>query len=172
MELWDIYDIDRIPTHFTARRGDRLSRDEYHMVIHVVIFSPDGRMLIQQRSSEKRGWAGKWDVTCGGCAIAGETSRDAAARELFEELGLRLDFRCARTALTVNFDHGFDDFYLIELDPDLSSLVLQKEEVQAVRWATMEEIFSMIDGGSFIPFFKSFIHLLFDIRKKPDCLNI
>lgn len=172
MELWDLYDIDRIPTHYTARRGEKLDRDEYHMVIHVCIFNSEGKMLIQQRQSTKRGWPDRWDVTCGGCAVAGETSRQAAARELFEELGIKLSFKNLRTAVTVNFNNGFDDFYLINLDVDENTLKLQAEEVQAVRWASQDEILSLIDEGKFIPFFKSFIRLLFDIRHKPDCLNI
>lgn len=171
MELWDIYDIDRIPVGVTAPRGAKLKNGCYHMVIHVCIFNSEGKMLIQQRQSCKS-WADKWDVSCGGCAVAGETSREAAQREVFEELGLKLDLAGVRSAVTVSFENGFDDFYLIHADPDINALRLQAEEVQAVRWASMDEILSMIDEGSFIPFFKSFINLLFDIRKKPDCLNI
>ena len=171
MELWDIYDINRNPLGRTVRRGDKLGDGEYHMVIHVCIFNSEGQMLIQQRQKSKS-WANKWDISCGGCAVAGETSREAAQREVFEELGFGLDLTNVRSAVTVSFENGFDDFYLINAEPELSALRLQQEEVQAVRWASMEEIFSMIDGGQFIPFFKSFIHLLFDLRKKPDCLNI
>lgn len=113
-----------------------------------------------------------WDVTCGGCSVAGETSRDTVRRELKEELGLDLSFENIRPNLTVNFDNGFDDFYLINRDIDLASLTLQAEEVQAVRWASLDEIFTMIDDGSFIPFFISFVQLLFDVRSKPDCLDM
>lgn len=172
MELRDIYDVNRLPTGLTAVRGDRLSDGFYHMVIHICIFNSEGKMLIQKRQPTKKGFPDMWDVTCGGCSVKGETSRDTVHRELKEELGLDLDFSDMRPNLTVNFDHGFDDFYLVNADVALSSLTLQTDEVQAVKWASMEEIFAMIDDGSFIPFFKSFIHLLFDIRNKPDCLNI
>ena len=171
MELWDIYDIDRNPSGNTAVRGEKLGENCYHLVVHVCIFSSDGRMLIQQRQSTKS-WANKWDISCGGCAVKGENSRQAAHRELYEELGIDIDFDGMRPALSMNFDHGFDDFYLITKDLDASELRLQAAEVQAVRWASKEEILSLIDTGKFIPFFKSFVCLLFDIRKKPDCLNI
>ena len=172
METRDIYDINRLPTGLTAVRGESLPAGLYHMVIHICIFNSEGKMLIQKRQTTKTGFPDMWDVTCGGCSIKGETSRDTVHRELKEELGLDLDFENVRPNLTVNFDHGFDDFYLVKADIELSSLKLQTEEVQAVRWASMDEIFAMIDDGSFIPFFKSFIHLLFDIRNKPDCLNL
>lgn len=172
MELRDIYDLDRIPVGKTAVRGEKIGADEFFMVIHVCIFNSEGEMLIQQRQPFKKGWSNMWDITCGGCSIKGETSRDTVRRELSEELGIDIDFTGVRPNMTVNFDHGFDDFYLVNRDIDISELKLQPEEVQAVKWASMDEIFSMIDNGSFIPFFKSFIHLLFDIRSKPDCLNI
>ena len=44
---------------------------------------------------------------------------------------------------------------------DPASLQLQYEEVQAVRWASREEILQMIDHGTFIPYEKSLIELLF-----------
>lgn len=172
MEIRDLYDVNRLPTGLTAVRGEMLPDGLYHMVIHVCIFNSEGKMLIQQRQSTKVGFPDMWDVTCGGCSVTGETSRDTVHRELKEELGIDLSFADIRPNLTVNFDNGFDDFYLINHDIDLASLTLQAEEVQAVKWASMDEIFSMIDDGSFIPFFKSFVHLLFDIRSKPDCLNM
>lgn len=71
-----------------------------------------------------------------------------------------------RPHLTVNFDRGFDDVYLVEKDVDVDTLTLQETEVQRVKWATKEEIFEMIRRGEFIPYYESLIQLLFDTRKK------
>jgi transcriptional regulator with XRE-family HTH domain len=60
-----------------------------------------------------------------------------------------------------NWEHGFDDYYLLTRDVDPASLNLQYEEVQAVRWAALEEILEMIDDGRFIPYEKGLIELLF-----------
>lgn len=38
--------------------------------------------------------------------------------------------------------------------------------VQRVKWATIEEIFALLDSGEFIPYYKSLTQLLFDKRKK------
>ena len=128
-------------------------------------------MLIQQRQPFKSGWSNLWDVTVGGSAVSGDSSSKAAERELFEELGMKHSFENLRPALTVNFNRGFDDFYIFESDVDLSTLHLQYEEVQAVRWASMDEIFSMIADGSFIPYHKSFIELLFFLRNHRGTLT-
>jgi len=97
----------------------------------------------------------------GGSAISGDSSRSAAERETREELGLFLDLSAVRPSLTIHWENGFDDYYLLTRDVDIRSLHLQAEEVQAVCWASKEKILRMIDSGEFIPYEKSLIELLF-----------
>ncbi|MDR1664429.1 MAG: NUDIX hydrolase, partial [Clostridiales bacterium] len=56
------------------------------------------------------------------------------------------------------------DYYLIEKDIDINTLTLQREEVQRVRWADKEEIWTMIDKGEFVPYYKSLIALCFEMK--------
>lgn len=164
MELWDLYTVDRERTGQKMARGEKMPEGCYHLVVHVCIFNSRGEMLIQQRQPFKEGWPDMWDITVGGSAVSGDTSRSAVARELFEELGVELSFEDKRPALTVNFPGGFDDIYLIEKDIDISELKLQYEEVQAAKWSGEEEILGMIDTGEFIPYKKSLIQLMFAMR--------
>lgn len=113
-----------------------------------------------------------WDITVGGGAVAGETSQKAVERELFEEIGLKTDLQNVQPHLTINFDSGFDDVYLIERDIDVNDLVLQYEEVQQVKWATLDEILQKLDDGTFIPYYKSLIQLFFDMRNNYGCHQI
>ncbi len=160
-ELWDVYDRDRIRTGKLHKRGERLPEGQYHMVVHVCIFNSRNRMLIQQRQPFKEAWNNMWDLTVGGSAVAGDSSQQAAEREVFEELGLKIDLSDARPEFTVNFPEGFDDYYLIRMDVDISQLVLQEAEVQRVRWADKEEVLKMQEEGTFIPYW--FLDKLFDI---------
>jgi isopentenyldiphosphate isomerase len=172
MELWDLYDINRNKTNKTMVRGEPFEKNNYHLVVHVCIFNSAGDMLIQQRQPFKEGWSNMWDITVGGSAIKGDTSQSAAERELYEEIGLTVDFKNIRPNITINFNNGFDDIYLIEQEVDINELSLQYEEVQNVKWASKEEIFSMIESGIFIPYYPSLIQLLFDIRKQYGCRQI
>ena len=71
-----------------------------------------------------------------------------------------------RPQLTVNFPTGFDDYYLIEAPGlDANGLKLQYEEVKQVKWASREEIMRLIGTNEFIPYRKSLIDLLFDMRQ-------
>lgn len=162
-EYWDLLDADRIPTGEVFCRSDRIQPGQLHTVVHICVFNGSNEMLIQHRSANKDNWPGRWDVSAGGSALSGETSRQAAQRETAEELGITLDFSDQRPFFTVNFDCGFDDYYIVHL-PQLQTedLVLQESELQDVRFASMNEILAMLDDNQFVPCKKNLIRLLFD----------
>lgn len=166
MEIWDLYDEDRVKTGETMVRGEAIPDGVYHLVVHVCIFNSQGEMLIQQRQPFKSGWGNMWDVTVGGSAVSGDTSQVAAEREVAEEIGYELSLAGVRPALTIHFDDGFDDVYLVQRDLDVTTLKLQYEEVQAVKWASKDEILKMIEEETFIPYHPSLIDLLFFMRNQ------
>ena len=171
-EIIDLYNVDRVPTGKTAKRGDPLEDGTYRMVVHVCIFNSKGEMLIQKRADDIVRWPSFWDISVGGGASAGDTSRQAAERETAEEIGLSIDFSDRRPVITVNFSDGFDDFYTIEKDISLEDLNLQTEEVTDAKWATQKEIEDMIDEGSFIPYQKELLGYLFFARERRGTWNL
>lgn len=168
MELWDLYDQDRKRLPQTMYRGNTQPAGTFRLIVHVCIFRSDGKMLIQHRQPFKEGWPDRWDLSVGGSAIYGDSPQMAAEREVQEEIGIRLDLNGIRPSLTLNFENGFDDYYLLNRDVELSDLSLQYEEVKEVRWASCEEILAMIDDDCFIPYHKSLIELLFYLRTHRD----
>ena len=171
-EIIDLYNVDRVPTGKTAKRGNPLEEGTYRMVVHVCIFNSKGEMLIQKRADDIVRWPSYWDISVGGGARAGDTSRQAAERETAEEIGLSIDFSDRRPVITVNFSDGFDDFYTIEKDISLEDLNLQTEEVTDAKWATQKEIEDMIDDGSFIPYQKELLGYLFFARERRGTWNL
>jgi len=129
-------------------------------------------MLIQQRTWTKIGWPGLWDLSAGGSALVGETSQQAAARELAEEVGLEVDFAFQAPHISLSKPGMLLDFYLAELpNIDLATLTLQADEVQDVRWSGQQEILDMIGQGTFCPFHASLIDLIFAVRQRPGELS-
>lgn len=161
-EFWDIYNKDRQWARRQHKRGEKMQPEDYHLVVHVCIFNSQNQMLIQQRQPFKGDWANMWDISAAGSALAGEKSYQAAEREVYEELGVKLDLADVRPYFTVNFPEGFDDYYLVEADLDISNLKLQKEEVKSAKWAEKEEVLKMQEEGEFIPYW--FLEKLFDIQ--------
>lgn len=172
MELWDLYDMHRNKMNQSHVRGEKIPEGGYHMVVNVCLFNSKGEMLIQQRAKDKEGWPNLWDITCGGSALQGETSQQAMQRELFEELGIQYDFSKIRPYFTINFNVGFHDIYLIDLDIDLKDVILQEEEVQNVKWATRDEILLMIENKEFINYYPSLIQMIFEMHQNHmSCLH-
>jgi isopentenyldiphosphate isomerase len=62
-----------------------------HRSVHILVVSPEGRLLLQKRSLRKDTQPGKWDTSVGGHVGFGQSYEEAALREAEEELGLRPD---------------------------------------------------------------------------------
>lgn len=161
-ELWDVLTKDRQKTGKTHRRGDKMNPGEYHLVVHACIFNSSSQLLVQQRQTTKKVFPNMWDLSASGCVLTGETSSEAIQREVFEELGLRIDFSNELPYFSICYQDGFDDFYLIQKDDiDITQLVIQKEEVKNVKWATKEEVLEMKETGIMIPYY--FLNTLFQL---------
>jgi len=150
MELWDIYDKDRQKTGLSQERNNPMKEGNYHLVVHVWIINEKGEFLIQKRQPWKKGWPNMWDCSAAGCAIMGETTKDAVVRETKEELGIDLDINKAEILFSVKFSSGFDDIWFVKQNIDIEQLELQYEEVADAKWSTYKEIKKMIQKGEFI----------------------
>lgn len=165
-EVWDIYDENRNKTGRTMIRGEEVKKGDYHLVVHVCIFNSKGEMLIQKRTLNKKSHPGMWDVSVGGSAISGDSSQTAAERETLEEIGLKINLQNKRPRLTLNFDEGFDDVYLIKKDLNIEELKLQPEEVSEVKWAKLDEILEMLKTNKFVTYDEELLRLLFKWKNK------
>ncbi len=148
-EIWDIFDSDGNVTGKTVVRGKCfLKPGEYHLVVHIWIVSSDGKLLIQRRSDQKRLMPGEWAAT-GGAAISGESSFEAAKRELFEELGIPSNEETLKKLLRLKRRNSLLDVWTITCDSDPKALRLQTSEVAEVRLVTADELSDMIRDGLF-----------------------
>ena len=90
MEQWDIYDSERRLTGRTMKKNDWILQDgEYHLTVLGVVRNTDGRFLITRRVLTKAWAAGWWEVP-GGAVQAGESSREAVNREVWEETHIKV----------------------------------------------------------------------------------
>jgi isopentenyl-diphosphate delta-isomerase len=114
-----------------------------HRAFSIFVFNGAGECLIQQRAAGKYHSAGKWANSCCGHPRPGEATGAAAERRLEEEVGVR-----------VPLTFGFKSRYVAYLDNDMieneiphlyfgrtaDAPVLNPEEVQAVRWVSLETL--------------------------------
>ncbi len=156
MELWDIYDENKVRTGRTMKRNDWcLKKGEYHLTVLGVIKRPDGKYLITQRSDDKS-WAPGWWEVSGGAAQAGEASEDAVKREIREETGL--DVSDAKGGFLFSYqrenleegDNYFVDVYLFEMDFTEGDVKPQPEETKGFMIADLDKIKEFADKGEFL----------------------
>ena len=156
MEYWDIYDKDKKLTGRTMKRNDWCLKDgEYHLTVLGVLERADGRFLITKRKADKA-WAPGWWEVSGGGVKAGETSKEAVVREVFEETGL--DVSNADGGLSFTYertnpgegDNYFVDVYKFRVEFDESNLKLLEKEVDGYKIATAREIQAIADNGIFL----------------------
>ena len=165
MEIWDVYDKNREKTGRTHIRGEKMADGGYIVIVMVLIFDTKGRMLMQQRNDHLKWAPGMFTMTAGGAMQAGETSAEAAARELFEELGITMQFD-GRPQFSMTNSTAFMDYFLITSDIDIDEIKMPTDEVKSVRWASKDEIIKMINNGECVPYRKSFLSFCFDMGRK------
>ena len=145
MELWDVYDENRIPLGKTHVRGVPMKKGEYHLVVFVWVFKSRGELLLTKRSPEKRSFPNKWDPT-GGAVQAGENSLQAVQRELLEETGIHAaqsEFEWIGSYRRTG-KNDIGDIYFLRSDVDVDELVMQEGETCGAMWVSRQELERMI----------------------------
>ena len=145
MEWNDVYDENRNLTGKLHRRGTHWEEGEYGLVVCVWVYDGRGHVLLTRRARGKS-FAGTWENS-GGAAKAGETSRQAIVRELFEETGIRaeedeFEFIGSDRDRSTHFD-----FYCLRRTTPLTQIVLLPGETDGVQWASLEQIREMVRSG-------------------------
>lgn len=71
-----------------APRGEVHERALRHRTVHVLLANGDGRLWLQKRHESKRTHPNRWTSSASGHVRAGDGLREAARREVTEELGV------------------------------------------------------------------------------------
>lgn len=124
-----------------------------HRAAHVLLFDSNGQLLLQKRADTKDIQPGKWDTSVGGHLDPGEDYKQAAVRELEEELGL--------TSLPLTF------LYYTKIRNDIESenvatylavsddeIFFSPHEISDVAFWSAEQINRKLGSGVFTPNFE------------------
>ncbi|GAA2749087.1 NUDIX domain-containing protein [Amnibacterium kyonggiense] len=137
-EIWDVTDERGVPTGQTFVRGaPDWPTGRFHVVAATCAVDEAGRLLLTKRAAAKD-FAGLWEFP-GGSAVAGETSAEAAARELREEAGLRVAPTAFRLVDRFQEDTALFDLYLVAAPADQQPRP-DGIEVSEVAWVEVAEV--------------------------------
>ena len=159
MEYLDIIEENGQPTgeivsRETAHRDGILHRTAHVWVIRRNAGSYD--ILLQKRSPEKDSFPGLFDTSSAGHIPAGEEPLPSALRELYEELGIEAAPDALQYAGTFRIqyeksfhghlfrDNEFTTVFVYSQPVDISTLTLQKSEVDEVCWFDLDDVWDEI----------------------------
>ncbi|NYF17440.1 8-oxo-dGTP pyrophosphatase MutT (NUDIX family) [Microbacterium sp. AK009] len=143
-ELWDLIDETGRPLGRTHRRDDPDFPDgSFHLVVSVCAVRRDGRVLTSRRAAVKD-WPLSWEFPAGS-ALAGETSRQAAVRELSEETGVVVDPAALEPVGRVREERALFDLYVVRVDDP--AVVPDPAEVSEAEWAPVDTVFARTAAG-------------------------
>ena len=145
MELVDVYNERYENTGKSKERGTTTEK-EYRKACFCWILNSKKQILVQQRLKNEKHYPNLWCATSGGVA-AGETSIESMLRELKEELGLKVKEKELVFIGTYKRVNDFVDTYMLEKDIDISEITIQPDEVQDVKWMSINKFEKLLARG-------------------------
>lgn len=162
-EWLDIYTLDGndlVRTGRTSLRGVTLGVGEHHLLIQIWVRRDNGDYLIQKRPEHLKNLPGLW-ATTSGYVQAGEDAPNAAIRELREEMGIVAELDALQFITQRRRTHSIANVYLLERDVADDEIVMQVEEVAAVKWANSAAIQQMVRDKIFYDYGADYFEMLF-----------
>ena len=117
-----------------------------HRSVQIFVFNPEGKIFVAKRSKQKDVFPGFLEASCSGHVQAGEAYRQAAVRELAEELSV------------THKEHDIKELFTFKLRAEPEHLIvkqfsvqcecvgeLQKEEVESGQFMTWEDFVSRLE---------------------------
>jgi isopentenyldiphosphate isomerase len=141
-ELLDILTLEGKSTGKTALKSEAHKNGWFHATVHIWLFTSDEKILLQKRAMTKKVFPGLWDISVTGHISAGEEILTSAKREIFEEIGLEVQdkdlIKIGTRVHQVSHKNGIQDnehhhVFIAELKVPLSTLIIQKEEVEDIK---------------------------------------
>ena len=159
-ELIDVLDEDGNKTGRIETRKKVHQEGLYHRIVVIAIIDKSGNLLMQQRSIKKKTNPEKWDISVAGHVSSGQTSIQAAIREVKEEVGIdineeELKFICTYKSGGKLFNNyianHINDFYIVRRDKiDLDKIQMQEDEVQDIKLCDKRTIQDIISSNNIV----------------------
>lgn len=146
MELLDLYDRELKLTGKTIERGQPIPYGFQIPIVAVIIHNDEGQFLIQKVAASK----GNYYATTAGHVKSGETDfASAMLRELKEEIGLSATKSELELVKIRRYEYKFTFLYLMKSNVPVEMLRLQPDEVESVKWMSLDEIEVLCSQGLF-----------------------
>lgn len=162
MELIDILDENGNKTGEVATKDEIYKKGLWHRSSHIWIENDNNELLVQKRNPNKQTFPNLWAISVAGHVDSGETSKDAAIRELKEEVNLDVEEDELKFLFTIkriqpykdSYIRVFDDVYLLHRNIDVNETKLQVEELTDIKYVYYEYLENIFKEGDkdYVPY--------------------
>jgi isopentenyldiphosphate isomerase len=157
--MFQLVDAEGNPAGAAERSACHGNPALVHLVVHLHLFDPAGRLYLQKRSRCKDTHPGAWDTSVGGHVGAGEPVHEALLREAREELGV--DAVAARRLFSYRYGGSFETELAHVFALTWSAAVTpDPAEIEEGRFFTLHEVDAMVGTGALTPMFEHELPLL------------
>lgn len=140
------------------------SKKDIYRVTSLWVTNSRGEILLAHRSPQKRNDPNTWGPAVAGTIEEDEEYEENIYKEAIEEIGLE-GFAFTKGPKTrVHYPRNyFCQWYFVEIDREIKSFVMQPEEVDALKWISMEEFLDDLvqNPSNYVPAMPQIIDQLF-----------
>ena len=154
-----LVDQDDIEVGHIAKQSAHDAGGLLHRAFSLFIFDTGGKLLMQQRSADKRLWPNYWSNSCCSHPRRGETMEEATSRRLRDELNIQaeLEFVYKFTYQAAYDDLGAEnELCWVYLGRTADIIVPNRNEIADIGWMSPAELARELDEkpAQFTPWFK------------------
>ncbi len=130
-----------------------------HRSVMFFVFNPDGKILMTQRSEDKRFYPGHWSVVLGGHVTAGLSYLEALEKEMEEEIGIVGDHE-EIGSFTKEIEEEKENVRLYKVEVDPEEIELSPIEFKRARFISPEEVEEELKDKDIVPETEQVLELL------------
>ena len=114
-------------------------------IVIIYIENSKGEFLIQKTSKSR----GSVFATTGGHVDYGDTFDSTIIKEVKEELGLDISNDLVKEVTSFTYDTDIQKVYYLKKDIDIKDITVKEDEVEYVKWMSIDEIKELIDKNEY-----------------------
>ncbi len=168
-EIFDVYTRDGKKIG-TAPKSKCHSENPlfYHKPVWIWIINSKGEILIQKRAKTKKNFPSLWDMPSAGHVVSGETCKEGAIRETFEELGVETKEGDYEYIGEYIYDFAWElaQIYFLRLDYEIEKFKISTEEVEKIKWLNYDDFIDVFYSEEFVPLDKEYKDMICRILKE------
>jgi isopentenyl-diphosphate delta-isomerase type 1 len=131
-----------------------------HRGVHVFLFTPDGKMLVQKRSKDRAQYPSALDCSVSEHVKAGESYLETAIRGMKEEMGV--EGIVVKPLVKFRMNYGVNDNEISTLYEGVvnpASVKFDPVEIEEISYYSLDELQEMVNEGK-VTFCSWFVDLL------------